>query len=120
MQIHDLCPEIEGEEGGPKMRFTGIWSKNRHEWHVTELASMINNSCVVGFYDAMSDKAVDYIIKQCQFTSIWGSSAYLAKVVNLKKQDMAQSITAVVLFDGEVTEESRAEATSHGITVYMY
>lgn len=120
MTLLDLCPSIEGEEGGPQMRFTGIWSKNREEWHITELASMKCNSTVVGFYDAMSDKAVDYIIKQCQFTTIFGSAAYLAKVVNLKKQSMGTSITNVVLFDGSVSEEARAEATEQGLTVHMY
>jgi long-subunit acyl-CoA synthetase (AMP-forming) len=58
----NLSPEIAGEEGGKPMRFTGIWSKNREEWNVTELASMYLSSTVVGFYDSMGDISVEWIL----------------------------------------------------------
>ena len=58
----NLCPEVEGEEGGPNMRFAGIWSKNREEWDCTKLASMYISACTVGFYDSMSEAAVEFIL----------------------------------------------------------
>lgn len=57
----DLCPEVDGEKPGQKLRFVGIWSKNREEWVTTLLATMMVKTAVVGFYDAMGPPAVDYI-----------------------------------------------------------
>ena len=38
MRVLNLLPEIENEG---KWKFMGIYSKNREEWIVTELASVI-------------------------------------------------------------------------------
>jgi long-chain acyl-CoA synthetase len=73
----NLCPQVQGEEGGKHMRFTGIWSKNREEWNVTEFASMYLNSTIVGFYDSMGDSAVEFILNQTELTTIFCSAAYL-------------------------------------------
>jgi long-subunit acyl-CoA synthetase (AMP-forming) len=51
---------IQGE--GKDQRFIGIWSKNRAEWAITEIAAMRVKTSVVGFFDAMGEDAVDFII----------------------------------------------------------
>jgi long-chain acyl-CoA synthetase len=67
------------------MRFTGVWSKNREEWNVTEFASMQLNSTIVGFYDSMGDSAVEFILNQTELTTIFCSAAYLSKITALKE-----------------------------------
>ena len=57
----DLSPEQPSEEG--VNRFLGIWSKNCAEWLITLLATMKVKTSVVGFYDAMGNTAVDYIVR---------------------------------------------------------
>ena len=59
------------------MRFTGIWSKNREEWNVTEFASMYVNSTIIRFYDSMGDSAVEFILNQTELTTIFCSAAYI-------------------------------------------
>ena len=51
--IGDFCPEVDGEEDGPAMKFCGVWAKNREEWTTTLLACMHYKITVVGFFDAM-------------------------------------------------------------------
>jgi len=56
----NLCPQVETE--GSMWRFLGIWSKNRSEWLMTLLAAMHMSTTTVGFFDAMSDSAVEFIL----------------------------------------------------------
>jgi len=61
MRVLNLSPEVNAEKPGEKIRFLGVWSKNREEWITTLLGTMMVKTVVVGFYDAMGPPAVDYI-----------------------------------------------------------
>jgi long-subunit acyl-CoA synthetase (AMP-forming) len=58
--VLDLCPEVRAED--KDWRFVGIWAKNRWEWTTTLLAAMHYKITTVGFYDAMSNEQVDFIL----------------------------------------------------------
>ena len=58
----DYCPLVEGETEGEQLRFCGIWSKNRMEWSTTLLACMHVKVVPVGFYEAMSEDQIDFIL----------------------------------------------------------
>jgi len=77
----DFCPEVEGEEGGPPLRFCGIWSKNRAEWATTLLACMHYKITVVGFFDAMGTASMDFILNQTQMTTIVCAPEYIPKLM---------------------------------------
>lgn len=81
----DFCPEVDGEEDGPKMRFVGIWAKNRWEWAATLIACMYYNIKVVGFFDAMGADALDFILNQTELSTIVCTSAYVKRIVQMKK-----------------------------------
>ena len=55
-----LCPEVNAEER--MWRFCGIWFLNRAEWLKTQLACMHHKITVVGFYDAMGEEQVQFIL----------------------------------------------------------
>jgi len=55
-----LCPVHKAED--LEWRFCGIWARNRAEWLTTLLAGMHFKITNVGFYDAMSITAIDYIV----------------------------------------------------------
>lgn len=45
---HNLCPVVESNvEGTPDLKFIGIFSENRCEWYMTELAAMSDSVCLV-------------------------------------------------------------------------
>lgn len=58
--LMNVVPGID--EDGKEWSFTGIWSKNRWEWHTVLLCAMVNRSTVIGFYDSMGDDAVEYCL----------------------------------------------------------
>ena len=79
-----FCPEVEGEEG-KKIRFCGIWSKNRFEWTETLLACMRYNIIVVGFFDAMGATQMDFILNQTEMTTVVSAPEYIPKWIQMKK-----------------------------------
>ena len=50
MRVLNLMPEIENEG---LWKFMGIYSKNREEWIITELASVSQAGTTVAFYDTL-------------------------------------------------------------------
>jgi len=55
MKLLDLLPEIYAENRNYK--FIGIYSKNREEWIMTELASMRQSGTTVAIYDTLGPQA---------------------------------------------------------------
>lgn len=80
----NFCPEHEAE--GRQWRFVGIWARNRQEWLTTLLAGMHFNITNVGFYDAMSINAVDFILKQTKIETIFCEAGLVKKVIDMKKK----------------------------------
>jgi len=76
---------VEGiNEDGKDWSFCGIWSKNRWEWHTTMLSAMVCKATIIGFYDSMGDKAVDYCLKQTKMKTIFISKEYLTKLLDMR------------------------------------
>jgi len=48
----NLLDEVDGE-GDSKIRFMGIYAKNREEWCTSYLASMSVGGTIVAFYDTL-------------------------------------------------------------------
>jgi long-chain acyl-CoA synthetase len=114
LRHHDLAPLTEGE--GEMQRFCGIWAKNCTEWLITMLACMKVRTSVVGFYDAMGNSAVDFIIEQTELRTIVCSKEYIKKVFAMKKEGLARHVKTLISMNGGV-EEVREEASAAGIDV---
>ena len=77
----NFCPEVEGETTGEKIRFCGIWAKNRYEWTETMLACMRYNIKIVGFFDAMGVDQMDFILNQTEMTTVVCAPEYIPKFI---------------------------------------
>ena len=93
----NLVTETEGD--GKKWRFVGIWSKNRYEWLATHIANMYYNQTTIGFFDSMGAQSVDYILKQTELSCIFSTPEYIAKIIQMKKDNLATTIKFLVCFD---------------------
>lgn len=60
----NLSPEITIEN--KKWKLIGIQSKNREEWAITLIASILNSVVTVSIYDTLGPGAVNYILKQTE------------------------------------------------------
>jgi long-chain acyl-CoA synthetase len=117
LMLKDLCPEVG--EGDDKFRFCGIWCKNRWEWLTTLLACMNYKMTVVGFYDAMGTVSVEFILNQTEMTTIIASSDYVQKILEMKKDGMAEHIKTLVTLD-PVSNDVMTLAEQQQVTVLTY
>ena len=62
--MYELCltPEIAAE--GKNWKFLGIYSKNREEWIISELAGISQGVTTVPLYDTLGPESVEFVIKQ--------------------------------------------------------
>ena len=97
MRVLNLMPEIENEEG--IWKFMGIYSKNREEWTITELASVSQAGTTVAFYDTLGPQSVEFVINQTKLTTIACAGQYLKTLIMLKSQGRAGSLLNLVSFD---------------------
>ena len=120
-KILNLFQNIPGiNEDGKEWAFCGIWSKNRWEWHVTQLAAMVLKATVVGFYDSMGDSSVDYCMNQTRLETMFVSAGYLKKLLGMREAGMAQYLKTIVLFDVDAeTSVQKERARGLGIEVHM-
>ena len=63
---YQLCPEIvvndETLGGEKKMRFMGIYSKNREEWLVGSFGCQMDSIAIVTLYDTLGINSIEYIL----------------------------------------------------------
>jgi long-chain acyl-CoA synthetase len=55
-----MMEDIEGD--GKKWNFMGIYSKNRPEWVLTDLAATTLGGTTVAFYDTLGPAAIEFVI----------------------------------------------------------
>jgi long-chain acyl-CoA synthetase len=112
-----LCPVHKAEND--EWRFCGVWARNRAEWLTTLLAGMHFRITNVGFYDAMSIQAVDYILKQTEIETIFCEGGLVKKIIEMKKKGLAVSLKNIVLYD-EIEKAQITEATEHNLVVRTF
>ena len=47
-----------------EFRFIALYAKNREEWIVSDMGSMITGITVVTLYDTLGKESIDYILNQ--------------------------------------------------------
>jgi len=80
--------EIEGADGD-KIRFMGLYSKNREEWSISHLASLSLSGTTVAFYDTLGPAAVEFVLNQTKLQTISCAKNYLKSLTLLKTQGKA-------------------------------
>ena len=115
-----MCPEVEAEQR--MWRFVGIWALNRPEWLKTQLACMHHKITTVGFYDAMGIQQVEFILNQTEMTTIFCTSNYAAKILDMQSSGKAKKIKNIVLIgsEGNVDAYLKDLAQTRGTTLQTY
>lgn len=78
---------------------------------------MYYDTTTVGFFDAMGQKQVDYILNQTEMVTILCSSQYLPKVIDMKKVGLAGMVKNLVMMD-DVPQDQIQAASEFDIKVY--
>jgi long-chain acyl-CoA synthetase len=99
-----------------------IWSENRPEWNVADLAVLALGAADVPIYTTQSRHHVEYILKNSETRAIFVSSTFLAEAVALRQR--VPSLKYVISFD-EIAEAEKSatvldaeELISKGRTIF--
>lgn len=99
----NLCPIIPSDtEGTPDLKFMGIFSENRPEWIVAELACCSDSICIVPLVNQnefANENTVKEIIEKTQLKTVCASNNTVDFIFKLKKQGHISSVTNIVMFD---------------------
>ena len=112
--FHHLGLTHKDDEGHS---FIGIYSKNREEWIITDLACMSQDITSVPLYDVQQAESINMIVEQTNMRAIVTTLKLSENVIKLKKQGLLQSIRYLIVFE-EPTPEIKEASEAAEIQMY--
>ncbi|KAF9453282.1 long-chain-fatty-acid-CoA ligase [Macrolepiota fuliginosa MF-IS2] len=85
-----------GEVGGGEYETVGIWSANRPEWQILEIAMQTYNKVSVSLYDTLGKDAVEYIINHAHTTIVFSTSDHISTLLKLAPQIACLKLIVVI------------------------
>ncbi|OCB84221.1 acetyl-CoA synthetase-like protein [Sanghuangporus baumii] len=101
----------DGVLGGGEMPTVGIWSQNRPEWQIIDLALHAYAKVGVSLYDTLGKDSVEYIINHAHLTVIFATVQHIPNLLALKSR--VPMLRMVVSID-DLSEETKQVLTSWG------
>jgi long-chain acyl-CoA synthetase len=89
-------------EGTPDLKFMGIFSENRPEWIVTQLASCSDSICVVPVAvqnQFLNEERITSIINKTELTTLCVSKYTIGIIMDLKSKSLIPSLKNIIMFD---------------------
>ena len=97
----------------------GIFSKNREEWIITDLACATQSIISVPLYEMLQDSDLQAIIEETELSVIACPSYLLPKLFKYKKDSKIQNLSLCIVFD-DLSPEHLQEANEIGIALHQY
>ncbi|KAF8516910.1 acetyl-CoA synthetase-like protein [Hysterangium stoloniferum] len=95
--------------GGGDLPTVGIWSQNRPEWQVIDLAVQAYAKVSVSLYDTLGPDAVEYICNHAEISIVFVSSPHLPSILALSSR--LSHLKVVVVIDN-MSDEAQHVASS--------
>jgi long-subunit acyl-CoA synthetase (AMP-forming) len=113
-----LCPLVRSNvEGTPNLKFIGIFSENRKEWFITELAACSNSIVTVPVAvepQFLDHKWICQVIDTTELTTLCVSQKTIGLILELKQKGKLEKLTNLITFD-RVDEKLLELASTTGI-----
>ncbi len=107
------------EYEGSTLRLVGIYSKNREEWIITDVACWMMSVTNVPLYDTLGEESICWTFEQTMLSTIFMTAIGIPKLVAIKKKGGIPTLTTAVTFD-EVDPETKAKAAEVGIKIIPF
>eukprot|EP01117_Protostelium_nocturnum_P020817 TRINITY_DN95_c0_g1_i1.p1 TRINITY_DN95_c0_g1~~TRINITY_DN95_c0_g1_i1.p1 ORF type:complete len:683 (+),score=236.38 TRINITY_DN95_c0_g1_i1:88-2136(+) len=96
----------------------GIFSVNRLEWMITDLACIYLRCPTVSLYETQGHEAVQYVMVHSEIVALACGSKQVASVLSAFTQKPSAHLKTIVTLDGELTPAQREELKKVGLTGY--
>ena len=124
----NLCPEISINDEilgkNKKMRFMGIYSRNREEWIVGNFGCQMNSITIVTIYDTLGMNSIEFIFKQTELTTILAESKNLQKILKLKEENKLANVTNIIYLrcneEDANLEQTKTRLKNLGLNLISY
>ncbi|KAJ7273208.1 long-chain-fatty-acid-CoA ligase [Mycena rebaudengoi] len=94
-----------GVIGGGELQTVGIWSINRPEWQIVDIALQSYKKISVTLYDTLGKDAVEYIINHAHLTAVFTTIDHIPAL--LKSAPKTPQLRLIVSLDTLTAETSR-------------
>ena len=110
-----MCPE---KSDG--LSFLGIYSKNREEWAIADLACMASSVTIVPVYESLGKSALSFVINQTEVNTMCAEKKGIETLIELKLQGKADALTKIVSFDADTSQELKDSVEKAGMTYLSF
>lgn len=118
-----LCPVIKSNvDGTPDLKFLGIFSENRKEWYITQIAACSHSIVTVPInaeQQCFQEEWVCKIINSTGMTTLCVSKKTIRQILDLKTKRKLESLKNLILFD-QIDNKLLKWATSEGIELLSW
>ena len=97
--------------------FVGIYSKNREEWLLADLAMVSQGITSVPMYDTQQADTIEMIVDQTQMKAIFCSENLIKNLVKLKSTGLLKPLQYILSFEN-ASAETREAAKEQGLEVH--
>jgi long-chain acyl-CoA synthetase len=104
---------------GQRYKFLGIFSKNREEWAISDLACLRSAVTIVPFYESLGADATAFILNQTELTTLCIEGKYLELIFKLKADERCPYLKHLICFDS-LTSEQVEKANQLGFTAHTF
>ena len=104
ISLLNLCPEVKCKSGDT-FKFLGIYSRNREEWMISDIASHMNSVSIVTLYDTLGDNTIEFILSETNLETIAMETVNLFKITKLAEENKVSNLKNLILFDDDIKEE---------------
>jgi long-chain acyl-CoA synthetase len=97
----------------------GIFSKNREEWIITDLACASQSIVSVPLYEMLQESDLQAIISETELRAIACPSYLLPKLFKYKQESKIPNLSLFIVFDN-ISPDHIQEANEIGVGLYQY
>lgn len=100
-----LHSKVHDEQFGIKLDVVGVFSKNREEWVILDIACCFYNITLVPIHETIDNESIEYIIKETKMTTLFCSKQHLNKIFELNSGIPLETIVSFDSLDKETEEK---------------
>ena len=101
--VRKFCPIVKSNvRGTPDLKFMGIFSENRPEWYITELAACSDSVVVVPIAvetQFLESNRIGQVIDRTEMSTLCVSIKTIGIILDLKKSGSLPSLHNLILYD---------------------
>ena len=124
----NLCPEIKVDDEllgmDTKMRFMGIYSRNREEWIIGSIGCQMDSITIVTLYDTLGVKSIEFIFNQTELNTILVETKNLGKLLKMKEENKLGKVKNIIYLhcheNIENLENTMERLTNLGLNLISY